>query len=276
MDKYRNRTYEATGRQYFYKNNKRHRDNDLPAGIYPDGTQFWYQNGELHRDNDKPAILGTDKSEGFNKDRQEWYKNGVQYTPVIKSHINWNDVGIKNNNNKPIYKAIETIYKGYRFRSRNEARWSIFFNSLSIKFEYEPEGFILPSGRYLPDFWLPQVKMYAEVKSVNFSKHELALASELYQATGYEVLLLVGTPDGILYPAFTNKGNIIYYDIQEGHRYWETENRFYSEDFLIPKYTGDETKIPSIFETQKSREPNVSAIEAARSARFEFGESGLD
>lgn len=50
-------------------------------------------------------------------------------------------------------KAIETIYNGYRFRSRLEARWAVFFDVAGIKYEYEPEGFELPSGRrYLPDF----------------------------------------------------------------------------------------------------------------------------
>lgn len=50
-------------------------------------------------------------------------------------------------------KPIETFYKGYRFRSRLEARWAVFFDALGVKWEYEPEGFELPSGkRYLPDF----------------------------------------------------------------------------------------------------------------------------
>ncbi len=50
-------------------------------------------------------------------------------------------------------KPIETVYKGYRFRSRLEARWAIFFDALGIEWEYEPEGFELDDGTYyLPDF----------------------------------------------------------------------------------------------------------------------------
>lgn len=50
-------------------------------------------------------------------------------------------------------KPIETIYNGYRFRSRLEARWAVFFDCLGVKYEYEPEGFELPGvGGYLPDF----------------------------------------------------------------------------------------------------------------------------
>lgn len=40
------------------------------------------------------------------------------------------------------FKAVETVYKGYLFRSRLEARWTIFFDSLGIKWEYEPEGIV--------------------------------------------------------------------------------------------------------------------------------------
>lgn len=50
-------------------------------------------------------------------------------------------------------KAIETIYNGYRFRSRLEARWAVFFDALGVEYEYEPEGFDLGGGLYyLPDF----------------------------------------------------------------------------------------------------------------------------
>lgn len=50
-------------------------------------------------------------------------------------------------------KAIETKYEGYKFRSRLEARWAVFFNAMRLKWEYEVEGFELSDGTwYLPDF----------------------------------------------------------------------------------------------------------------------------
>ena len=62
-------------------------------------------------------------------------------------------------------KAIETRYKSYRFRSRLEARWAVFFDALGIEWEYEPEGLEFPDGtRYLPDFWLPKIKALVEIK----------------------------------------------------------------------------------------------------------------
>lgn len=55
-------------------------------------------------------------------------------------------------------KPIETYYNGYKFRSRLEARVAVFFDALGVEYEYEPEGFLLESGkRYLPDF---RVKCY--------------------------------------------------------------------------------------------------------------------
>ena len=70
--------------------------------------------------------------------------------------------------------ALQTTWRGYRFRSRAEARWAVFLTAAGIEFEYEPEGYRLPSGPYLPDFrlrlWAPQfdratpVDVYIEVK----------------------------------------------------------------------------------------------------------------
>lgn len=63
-------------------------------------------------------------------------------------------------------KPIETRYKGYRFRSRTEARWAVFFDTLGIKWEYEKEGYDLgAAGWYLPDFWLHDFDCWVEIKA---------------------------------------------------------------------------------------------------------------
>ncbi len=61
-------------------------------------------------------------------------------------------------------KAIETVYNGYKFRSRLEARWAVFFDALGIEYQYEVEGFDLDGTWYLPDFWLPEQKWWIEIK----------------------------------------------------------------------------------------------------------------
>lgn len=41
----------------WYKGDKLHRDEDLPAFISADGFLSWYKNGKLHRGNDLPAVI---------------------------------------------------------------------------------------------------------------------------------------------------------------------------------------------------------------------------
>lgn len=64
-------------------------------------------------------------------------------------------------------KAIQTVYAGHKFRSRLEARWAVFFDALGIEWQYEPEGFSVGGASqwsYLPDFYLPESKLWVEVK----------------------------------------------------------------------------------------------------------------
>lgn len=63
-------------------------------------------------------------------------------------------------------KPKSTRYNGYFFRSRLEARWAVFFDAVNIKYTYEPEGFDLSSGSYLPDFHLidSNWNCYVEIK----------------------------------------------------------------------------------------------------------------
>ena len=71
--------------------------------------------------------------------------------------------------------AIQTRYAGCYFRSRIEARWARFFDALGIQWEYEPQGFDLPSGRYLPDFQLiiGGERVWWEVKGARPTEDEM-------------------------------------------------------------------------------------------------------
>lgn len=89
---------------------------------------------------------------------------------------------------------IPTIYGMITYRSRTEARWAKFFEVLGIEAHYEAEGYALPSGWYLPDWWLPQLGHFAEVKGKEFSDEEIGKCEELAHATGFPVLLLPGPP----------------------------------------------------------------------------------
>jgi hypothetical protein len=62
-------------------------------------------------------------------------------------------------------RPIETRYGGYKMRSRIEARWAVFFDASGVKWEYEREGFDLGrDGYYLPDFYLPELGVWVEIK----------------------------------------------------------------------------------------------------------------
>jgi hypothetical protein len=94
-------------------------------------------------------------------------------------------------------KAIETMYNGYRFRSRLEARWAVFFNAIRMHYEYEMEGFSLPNGKsYLPDFYLPHLKVYVEIKP----SFDGLTENDLWKFDGFatngekQLLLIAGVP----------------------------------------------------------------------------------
>jgi len=63
-----------------------------------------------------------------------------------------------------IPKAIQTQYRGNNYRSRLEARWAVFFHIAKIETIYEGEGYQTSYGRYLPDFYLPEMKLFIDVK----------------------------------------------------------------------------------------------------------------
>ena len=91
--------------------------------------------------------------------------------------------------------ALPTRYNGVLFKSMLEARWAMYFDLVRIEWRYEDEGYRLPSGPYLPDFWLPDLETHAEVKpDKGFSYGEIAKCHDLFEMTGNAVLLLDGLP----------------------------------------------------------------------------------
>lgn len=91
-------------------------------------------------------------------------------------------------------RAIETCYKGYRFRSRLEARWAVFFDALNLDWRYESEGFHLGNGmKYLPDFWIQNIDSWIEIKPTGQpSEEEREKARRLADGTGDDVYILYG------------------------------------------------------------------------------------
>ena len=196
-------------------------------------------------------------------------------------------------------KAIETRYAGCHFRSRLEARWAVFFDALGIRWEYEPQGFELPTWRYLPDFWLPQSEVWIEVKGHNPNQSDITklceLAAEVCRqrqrcrmlgpiprrtssfselidgSAGWDgIPCFVPEPDyivmnqtdadiaaGVTPPRMNDDGSI---EIDMASNYGiPAEHWSFIRTIWIPGHTKDHIQ---------------AGIDAARSARFEYGHSG--
>jgi hypothetical protein len=74
-------------------------------------------------------------------------------------------------------KSLESTYNGVVFRSRLEARWAALFDHYKLKWVYEPDAFHTESGPYLPDFYLPSLNAYVEVKPGPDQFDEVAVQS---------------------------------------------------------------------------------------------------
>jgi hypothetical protein len=161
-------------------------------------------------------------------------------------------------------KAIETVYNGYRFRSRLEARWAVFFDTLGIKYEYEPEGYDIDGVWYLPDFWLPDFGIYCEVKPV---KADFSKAIKFAEVTKKMIMLCEGLPDFRSY---------ICYFWRPSNDESDTKIFLDSNEFVINIRRNRLWSVcGEIFECENHFEPKyVNGVKAARQARFEHGENG--
>jgi hypothetical protein len=113
------------------------------------------------------------------------HANSINNIEIIKYFDRKDDVAA-------MYKIIETFYKGYHFRSRNEARWAVFFDNIRLQYRYEFEGFDLNGLRYLPDFFLTKQNWWVEVKPELPTKEEREKAIRLCIGDQKPVILLAG------------------------------------------------------------------------------------
>ena len=183
-------------------------------------------------------------------------------------------------------KPIETKYKGYKFRSRLEARWAVFFDSLGLDWEYEKEGFDLGNGLYyLPDFYLPNLagrKVWIEVKpDVPYYKdaNKVLAFQEMIFPTEIIFVAIKDPMDGVLIALSQSDrrydfaisiigsldGNQVVLAFFEGPE---------SDSATLVHSGGHERISLERFEEIGASDFVKTAREAARSARFEHGQSG--
>lgn len=112
--------------------------------------------------------------------------------------------------NNDYLKPIETFYKGYKFRSRLEARLAVFFDALNLKWQYEAEGYKLSNGEYyLPDFrvvsinhmvyWY-EVKPYRDQGDGKFQQFAMDFKSN--DSSRNDFTLLSGDPTEVMESGF--------------------------------------------------------------------------
>ena len=189
-------------------------------------------------------------------------------------------------------KSIETKYNGYRFRSRLEARWAVFFDRIGIDYEYELEGITKGNKScWLPDFFLPNIGTkgtYVEVKPF-FPDYETLLKLESFALSGIDIFLISGTPGKHTFDLLSRRSMSDPLDRCEAIRCsFEAEH--------IDEYSHDDLKsalfdswlyvtrcsfvftMSSGWQLQSSFDgdwkPRLDdAIRKSRQARFEFGEA---
>lgn len=191
-------------------------------------------------------------------------------------------------------KAIQTEYKGYRFRSRLEARWAVFFDACGVDWEYEPEGYDLGSGlQYLPDFLLHGVQgrdggdLYVEVKGQmnNMDARKINRFASLGMRECHmcgksaTAILVVGSiPDGNTMDEITQSiSDTAYSD----HKGWPN---YYNFETIDGDYFAAHPGInwdggfelfgdDSSYLCDMNPDATEKAYRKARQARFEFGET---
>lgn len=110
-------------------------------------------------------------------------------------------------------KSISTIYNGVSFRSKLEAKWAEFFDSIGMNWISEVEGYRFSDGtKYLPDFWLQDCRTYFEVK-VPLNEKDMTKMRNLAEAVAKKgIMVAIGgslIPDalGLIYPIPYKWGN---------------------------------------------------------------------
>jgi hypothetical protein len=174
-------------------------------------------------------------------------------------------------------KPIETVYRGCRFRSRLEARWAVVLDACGIQWEYEAEGYDLDGVWYLPDFWLPADRTFLEIKPKlegpgDYHSQVGPALSRLATGSGCEVFLIIGSPETEL----TSGPRVIGFAPNKGAcsaRFFECPH---CRRVGFVRIRGSCSCRPgAAFEDHPYWSPRIrQAMERARGARFEHGESG--
>lgn len=169
-------------------------------------------------------------------------------------------------------RPIETKYNGYRFRSRLEARWAIFFGAVGLDYQYEVEGFKMGDMEYLPDFYIPSIDRWFEIKGKPMSIEEIKKCEQFCYRTDNKNIkfsILIGAPELI---QCDNILGISEFTWEWPSASYPSDTLFFAEGLVKEEYYSRFLrgiwKVPNV-----SRDTLIRAVKKAREARFEFGET---
>ncbi len=85
-------------------------------------------------------------------------------------------------------------HRGWMMRSHTELLWAKVFDASKIQYLHEPGVFNTPHGWYLPDFYMPNIGAYVEIKGVEPTDIEKAKAVAVMAKTGKPLVIINGKP----------------------------------------------------------------------------------
>ena len=178
-------------------------------------------------------------------------------------------------------RAIETHYNGYHFRSRSEARFAVFLDTIGLEYSYELEGYDLGPrlGYYLPDFYIPDLDALIEIKGPEPTDVEVSKLKAVCVGTKKDGYIFYGA---IEIPKRSSKANLGILYLPDTASVTLVEHQIWTQcpkckRFFISEY-GNFVWCDCIYKQYKVfGNPHsfalVQGYKAAKSARFEHGET---
>ena len=195
-------------------------------------------------------------------------------------------------------RSIQTYYKGYYFRSRLEARYAVFLDYLGIRWKYETEGYIIEKNEfsetfghvgeaYLPDFFLPDLHIYLEIKPEGPTGHS-NFSEDVNKALAFGAYVCQGLPEendinpaGWIERGFDNPYADKRYSLLVPFDHGYDWCYCFSQKKIGIEYEGRSDRLIPRDQKKDDRGHSSDALilrqawRAARTARFEHGQRGM-